>query len=89
MVTRFADRDEPSVEDDIIYLAARDGDWLIAKPSATLYRAIGADVPPSVLLRPDGRAPASTELRGSTPTRSAHTHTCEDTTHRPLSDEDR
>ena len=53
VVTGFADRDEPSVEDDVIYLS-RDGDgWLIAKPSATLYRAVGiADVPPTVLTPP-------------------------------------
>lgn len=51
--TRFADRDEISIEDDIVYLA-RDGDgWLVAKPSSTLYRAVGiADVPPSVLAPP-------------------------------------
>jgi hypothetical protein len=52
VVSHFADR-EDSVEDDVIYLT-RDGDgWLIAKPSATLYRAIGiADIPPSVLSPP-------------------------------------
>lgn len=53
VVTQFADRSEASVEDDIVYLV-RDGDgWLIAKPSSTLYRAVGiADVPPSVLSPP-------------------------------------
>lgn len=55
VVTQFADRSEASVEDDIVYLV-RDGDgdgWLIAKPSSTLYRAVGiADVPPSVLAPP-------------------------------------
>ena len=52
VVSHFADR-EDSVEDDVIYLT-RDGEgWLIAKPSATLYRAIGtADIPPSVLSPP-------------------------------------
>lgn len=54
VVTRFADRDEASIEDDIVYLV-RDGGvgWSIAKPSSTLYRAVGiADVPPSVLAPP-------------------------------------
>lgn len=53
VVTRFADRDEISIEDDVIYLV-RDGEaWSIAKPSSTLYRAVGiADVPPSVLAPP-------------------------------------
>ena len=60
VVTRFADRDEPSVEDDIVYLPrpADNSDWVIAKPSATLYRAIGAEAPPAVLAPPDrGLAP--------------------------------
>jgi hypothetical protein len=53
VVTEFADRDEPSVEDDVIYLVRRAGEWLIAKPSSTLYRAIGvSDVPPDVLEPP-------------------------------------
>ena len=52
--TRFADRGEVSVEDDVVYLVREDGaGWLIAKPSSTLYRAVGiADVPPSVLAPP-------------------------------------
>ena len=42
-----------SIEDDIIYLARVGDRWLVAKPSATLYRAVGvADVPPSVLSPP-------------------------------------
>ena len=53
IVTEFADRDEPSLEDDVVYLVRSGGDWLIAKPSSTLYRAVGvADVPPSVLAPP-------------------------------------
>jgi hypothetical protein len=48
----FADRGAPSVEDDVIYLERRAGNWLVAKPSATLYRAIGAEVPPSALAAP-------------------------------------
>jgi hypothetical protein len=52
-VTRFADNREPSVEDDLIYLRQADGRWLVAKPSATLYRAIGVgDIPPQVLAPP-------------------------------------
>jgi hypothetical protein len=43
VVTGFADRDEPSIEDDIVYLIRRRGEWLIAKPDAALYRAIGAE----------------------------------------------
>jgi hypothetical protein len=53
VVTDFSDRDEPSIEDDLIYLTRAGDRWLIAKPSATLYRAVGiADVPPSVLAPP-------------------------------------
>jgi hypothetical protein len=54
VVTEFADRDEPSVEDDVIYLVRRGGEWLIVKPSSTLYRAIGApDAPPDVIAPPE------------------------------------
>ena len=50
----FADRDEASVEDDVVYLVRAGGRWLVAKPSSTLYRAVGiADVPPSVLSPPN------------------------------------
>jgi hypothetical protein len=53
-VTQFADRNEPSIEDDVVYLVRSGDEWLIAKPSSTLYRAVGvADVPPSVLAPPD------------------------------------
>jgi hypothetical protein len=52
-VTRFADNREPSVEDDLIYLRRAGGRWLVAKPSATLYRAIGVgNIPPQVLAPP-------------------------------------
>jgi hypothetical protein len=52
-VTRFADNREPSVEDDVIYLRKLNAAWLIAKPSATLYRAIGVgNIPPQVLAPP-------------------------------------
>jgi hypothetical protein len=53
VVTYFADRKEPSIEDDVLYLEESGGRWGLAKPSATLYRAIGApDVPPEVLAEP-------------------------------------
>jgi hypothetical protein len=53
IVTRFADNREPSVEDDVIYLVQRGERWLIEKPSATLYRAIGVgNIPPRVLAPP-------------------------------------
>ena len=51
--TEYADVREPTIEDDIVYLTRVGGRWLVAKPSATLYRAIGdTDVPPSVLAPP-------------------------------------
>jgi hypothetical protein len=54
VVTRFADRDEPSIEDDVIYLVELDGEWRIAKPSPTLYRAVGKpEVPPQAIAPPD------------------------------------
>ncbi len=48
----FADRGAPSVEDDVIYLERRAGNWIVAKPSATLYRAIGAEPPASAIAPP-------------------------------------
>jgi hypothetical protein len=54
VVTDFADRSEPSIEDDVIYLVRDGSDWLIAKASLTLYRAIGAaEVPLGALAPPD------------------------------------
>ena len=52
--TLYADRNEPSLEDDVVYLqGGNGGGWLLVKPSVTLYRAIGvADVPPQVLAPP-------------------------------------
>jgi hypothetical protein len=53
IVTHFAGDREPSVEDDLIYMRDENGRWLIVKPSATLYRAIGVgDIPPQVLAPP-------------------------------------
>ena len=52
-VTDFAGNREPSVEDDVVYLRNQGGRWLIVKPSAALYRAIGVgDIPPTVLAPP-------------------------------------
>jgi hypothetical protein len=51
--TEYADVREPTIEDDIIYLARSGDRWLVVKPSATLYRAIGiADVPLEALRPP-------------------------------------
>lgn len=53
--TRFADRPEPSIEDDPIYLRRTGGRWLVAQPSLTLYRAVGiAEPPPAALSPPEG-----------------------------------
>jgi hypothetical protein len=43
---RFADRKYPSVEEDVVYLRPEGERWLLAKPSATLYRAVGYPEPP-------------------------------------------
>jgi len=51
-VTRFAYHREPSVEEDVIYLRKQGGSWLIAKPSVTLYRAIGVGNIPAKVLAP-------------------------------------
>jgi hypothetical protein len=51
--TVYADVREPTIEDDIIYLTRSGDRWLIAKPSLTLYRAVGdADPPASALAAP-------------------------------------
>ena len=42
----FTDRNYVSVEDDVIYLEPSGDRWLLAKPSATLYRAVGYPEPP-------------------------------------------
>ncbi len=42
----FSDRKYVSVEDDVIYLDRVGDRWLIAKPSATFYRAVGYSQPP-------------------------------------------
>jgi hypothetical protein len=48
----FADRKYVSVEDDVIYLERAGGRWLLAKPSGTLYRAVGYPEPPLSALEP-------------------------------------
>ena len=50
--TRFADRGQASIEDDIVYLRLVAGDWRVAKPSATLYRAIGREPSPAAISPP-------------------------------------
>jgi Putative lumazine-binding len=54
VVTRFADRDQPSIEDDLIYLVEIDGEWRVVKPSATLYRAVGRPEAPLEAIAPPG-----------------------------------
>ena len=48
----FAGREQPSVEEDVIYLDRAGDSWLIAKPSASFYRAIGYPEPPLHALTP-------------------------------------
>jgi hypothetical protein len=48
----FSDRKYVSVEDDVIYLERVGGRWLLAKPSGTLYRAVGYPDPPLRALEP-------------------------------------
>jgi hypothetical protein len=51
----FADRRTVSSEDDVVHLVRMDGDWRVAKASATLHRAVGKpDVAPDVLEPPGG-----------------------------------
>jgi hypothetical protein len=42
----FSDRKYVSVEDDVVYLQRIGSRWLLAKPSGTLYRAVGYSEPP-------------------------------------------
>ena len=52
--TEYADVREPTIEDDIIYLSRKGDGWLVVKPSATLYRAVGiADIPLEALEPPE------------------------------------
>ncbi len=52
IVTRFADRDQPSIEEDLVYLVEDDGEWLIERPSLALYRAVGKPEAPARVLAP-------------------------------------
>jgi hypothetical protein len=53
VVTRFADRTQPSVESDVAFFARSAGGWKLAKPSGVLWRAVGKpEYPPSVLSPP-------------------------------------
>jgi hypothetical protein len=53
VVTEFADRNQPSIEEDLIYLVDIDGEWRVAKPSSSLYRAVGKpEVPPEAIAPP-------------------------------------
>jgi hypothetical protein len=49
---RFSDRNYVSVEDDVIYLERIGDRWLLAKPSATFFRAVGYPEPPLRALSP-------------------------------------
>ena len=51
----FADRKFVSIEEDVIYLDRVGGRWLLAKPSGTLYRAVGYAEPPIRALTPPQR----------------------------------
>ena len=48
----FSDRDYVSIEEDVIYLDRSGAAWLLAKPSGTLYRAVGYPEPPLRALTP-------------------------------------
>jgi hypothetical protein len=50
IVDRYRNNPQPSYEDDVIFLAGSGGDWLIEKPSITIYRAIGTPNPPPTVL---------------------------------------
>jgi hypothetical protein len=52
VIHRFRDRRQPSIEEDVIYLERRGARWLLAKPSASFYRAIGYADPPLRALTP-------------------------------------
>jgi hypothetical protein len=52
VTTRFSDRRYVSVEDDVIYLERVGPGWRLAKPSGTLYRAVGYPEPPLTSFTP-------------------------------------
>jgi hypothetical protein len=49
---RFSDRKYVSVEDDVVYVERVGGRWRLAKPSGSLYRAVGYPEPPLRALTP-------------------------------------
>jgi hypothetical protein len=55
VVHHFSDRKYVSVEDDVVYLERVGGGWRLAKPSATLYRAVGYAQPPLRAFAPPPR----------------------------------
>lgn len=52
VIHRFRDRKQPSIEEDVLYLERVGDRWLLAKPSATFYRAVGYADPPLRALTP-------------------------------------
>jgi len=55
IVTRFRDREQPSIESDVAYLRPIDGRYRLLKASGALWRAVGKpDVPPDVIAAPPG-----------------------------------
>jgi hypothetical protein len=52
VIHRFRGDRQPSTEEDVIYLERVGGRWLLAKPSATFYRAVGYADPPLRALTP-------------------------------------
>jgi hypothetical protein len=52
VTSRFSDRKYVSVEDDVVYLERVGPGWRLAKPSGTLYRAVGYPEPPLSSLTP-------------------------------------
>jgi ketosteroid isomerase-like protein len=52
VTSRFSDRKYVSVEDDVVYLERVGPGWQLAKPSGTLYRAVGYPEPPLSSLTP-------------------------------------
>lgn len=55
IITRFADREQPSIESDVAYLLPGPAGYRLAKASGALWRAVGKpDVPPQVVSPPPG-----------------------------------
>jgi len=54
IVTTYERARKPSVDDDVIYLKKSRAGWLVLKPSAIFYRAVGLEPPISALKPPPG-----------------------------------